>query len=375
MQESINQINPEVAGRLIKNNEATFLDIRSARDFKNDSIVGARHLEVGQLQTFVNEADKTRPVVVYCQHGLDSIGAARYLQEQGFKEVYSLQGGLANLRDTTRLDPLRQERYGRHILIPEIGSQGQKKLLASKVLVVGAGGLGSPASFYLAAAGVGNLKIIDDDRVERSNLQRQILHTEHSIGKPKVVSAKERLNALNPDVSVECIEERLTKNNVEAIFSDVDVVLDGTDNFATRYLINDACVKLGIANVHGSVYRFEGQVSIFWPAKGGPCYRCLFPSPPPPELAPSCAEAGVLGVLPGVIGTLQAVETIKILLNLGEPLLGRLIVYDALKCNFNTLSLKSDPNCPLCPSGKPFPGYIDYEAFCRSSESPPSGVQ
>ena len=244
-----------------------------------------------------------------------------------------------------------RERYARHLLIPEVGEEGQQKLLASKVLVIGAGGLGSPTAFYLAAAGIGTLGIIDDDVVDRSNLQRQILHTDMRVGQAKTDSAKATLSALNPSIEIRTHSQRLTEDNVAEIFGQYQVIVDGSDNFQTRYLVNDACVELNLANVHGSIYRFEGQVSVFWPGypkHRGPCYRCLFPEPPPPELAPSCAEAGVLGVLPGVIGTLQAVETIKLLLGIGEPLVGRLLTYDALSASFMELRQKPDPNCACC---------------------------
>ncbi|MCI0590696.1 MAG: molybdopterin-synthase adenylyltransferase MoeB, partial [Gammaproteobacteria bacterium] len=232
--------------------------------------------------------------------------------------------------------------------------------------------LGSPAAFYLAAAGVGTLGIVDHDLVDLSNLQRQILHTNDRVGTPKVASARATLEALNPRVKVNEHEVRLDSNNVERIFRGYDVVVDGSDNFATRYLVNDACVRLGIPNVHGAVFRFEGQVSVFWPAypkHHGPCYRCVYPEPPPPELGPSCAEAGVLGVLPGVIGVLQAVETIKLILEVGEPLIGTLLYYDALKARFSELKLPRNPSCAYCGDHAEFPGYVDYEAFCAASNA------
>jgi molybdopterin/thiamine biosynthesis adenylyltransferase len=253
-------------------------------------------------------------------------------------------------------------------VIPEVGEEGQARLLDSRVLLVGAGGLGSPAAFYLAAAGVGTLGLVDDDVVDRTNLQRQILHTEERVGMPKVESARRTLEALNPSIRIAGHRTRLDASNVESLLAGYDVVVDGTDNFPTRYLVNDACVRLRIPNVHGSVYRFEGQVSVFWPARPGapgPCYRCLYPEPPPPELAPSCAEAGVLGVLPGVVGLLQAVETVKLLLGLGEPLAGRLLQYDALAARFTRLSLERDPGCRLCGEGASFTGYVDYAQACR----------
>jgi molybdopterin/thiamine biosynthesis adenylyltransferase len=256
-----------------------------------------------------------------------------------------------------------RERYARHLSIDEVGEAGQLKLLKAKVLCVGAGGLGSPAAYYLAAAGVGTLGIIDDDVVDRTNLQRQILHSDDRVGQLKTESAKRTLNGLNPDIQIRTFNERLTKQNVDALFKDFDVILDGCDNFPTRYLVNDACVRYRKPNVHGSIFRFEGQVTVFWPGRG-PCYRCLFPEPPPPEMAPSCAEAGVLGVLPGVIGVLEAIEAIKIVLGKGDLLVGRLLTYDALEARFRELKLRRNPQCHYCAEGKEFPGYVDYEGFC-----------
>jgi molybdopterin/thiamine biosynthesis adenylyltransferase len=262
------------------------------------------------------------------------------------------------------------DRYSRHLRLPEVGVEGQRTLEASCVLMIGAGGLGSPAAFYLAAAGVGHLRIADDDVVDRSNLQRQVLHTDARIGESKVDSAKITLNALNPRTNVEAIVERVTSENVERLLDGVDVVVDGADNFPARYLLNDACVKLGKPLVYGAVQRFEGQVSVFDAGRQrghAPCYRCLFPEPPAPEFAPNCAEAGVLGVLPGVIGLLQATEVIKLLLGIGDPLAGRLLHFDALGMRFRETRLRPDAACPVCAPGKDFPGYIDYARFCGSS--------
>jgi sulfur-carrier protein adenylyltransferase/sulfurtransferase len=250
------------------------------------------------------------------------------------------------------LTPDQRRRYSRHLLIPEVGEEGQRKLLDARVLLVGAGGLGSPAALYLAAAGVGTLGIVDADIVDDSNLQRQVVHTAERVGMPKVESARIAIEALNPDVNVVKHETRLDQTNVLDIFAGYDVILDGTDNFATRYLINDACVLLNKPNVHGSIFRFEGQATTFIPHEG-PCYRCLFPTPPPPELAPSCAEAGVLGLLPGTIGIIQATETAKLILGIGEPLMGRLLTYDALEMEFRELRLSRDPECPMCGPGAP----------------------
>jgi len=255
------------------------------------------------------------------------------------------------------------ERYSRHIILPEVGGIGQTKLLDSKVLMIGAGGLGSPAGFYLAAAGIGNMGIIDFDTVDLSNLQRQIMHNTERIGMLKVDSAKKTIQALNPDVKVTVYNERLNSQNIREIFEPYDYVVDGTDNFSTRFLINDACVMMNKINIHGSIFRFEGQATIFQP-KVGPCYRCLYPEPPPPGLVPNCQEGGVLGVLAGIIGNIQAVETIKMILGIGEPLVGKLLIYDALKTEFRKLKLKRDVNCPVCGDTPTITEFIDYEEFC-----------
>ncbi len=318
-------------------------------------------------------------MLLICQSGARSRLAAEALLRSGYKHVLSVAGGTSRwLADGLPLDAPAsgaidddfRERYSRHMLLPEIGLQGQRRLEKAHVLLIGAGGLGSPVGFYLAAAGIGHLRIADDDVVDRSNLQRQILHEDAGIGSPKVASAKARLLALNPRIEVEAIAERVTSENVERLLDGVDVVIDGADNFPVRYLLNDACVKLGKPLVYGAVHRFEGQVSVFNAGRErgtAPCYRCLFPEPPPPEAAPNCAEAGVLGVLPGVIGMLQATEAIKLILQLGEPLRGRLLHFDALSMRFRETRLSADPECPVCAAGVPFPGYIDYVRFCSGS--------
>ena len=255
------------------------------------------------------------------------------------------------------------ERYSRHIILPEVGGVGQKKMLDARVLIIGAGGLGSPSAYYLAAAGVGHMGIIDFDRVDLSNLQRQILHSTERVGMLKTESAKKTIQALNPDVKVTLYNERLTSQNITHLFKDYDYILDGTDNFSTRYLINDACVMMGKTNVHGSIFRFEGQATVFKP-KVGPCYRCLYPEPPPPGLVPNCQEGGVLGVLPGIIGNLQAVETLKLILGIGTTLIGTLLIYDALNTEFRKLKLKRDVNCPVCSEHPTIKELIDYEEFC-----------
>ncbi len=358
---------------------AVLLDVREQDEISQGSPVGASRLGRSFLELRIEQVapDPQRTVLVMCSAGMRSLFAAADLQRLGYRDVRSVAGGFNRWKNEglpfempRLLDLDARERYARHLLLPEIGEAGQLKLLDSKVLLVGAGGLGSPVALYLAAAGVGALGVVDHDCVDRSNLQRQILHAEDRLGLPKVESARRAIAALNPHVKVSGYETRLDSHNVEAIFHGYDVVVDGSDNFPTRYLVNDACVRLGIPNVHGSIYRFEGQVAVFWPAcphHRGPCYRCLYPEPPPPELAPSCAEAGVLGVLPGVIGLLQAVETLKILLGIGEPLVGRLLWYDSLRAHFTELHAGRDPACRYCGDQAVFPGYVDYAAVCAAA--------
>lgn len=375
LRETIPEVGPRVALEMQRQG-AVLLDVREAEEVARGRPVGSRRIARGFLELNVEETvpDPNTPVITLCAVGARSLFAAEALLRLGYRSVSSVAGGFSRWKEEGLpveiprvLTGDERERYGRHLAIPEVGEEGQVRLLESKVLLVGLGGLGSPAAFYLCAAGVGTLGIADDDVVDRSNLQRQILHTDARVGSSKVDSARQTLRALNPSVRLVAHEGRVDGSNVEEIFSGYDLVLDGADNFPTRYLVNDACVKLGLPNVHGSVYRFEGQVSVFWPGRPdapGPCYRCLYPEPPPPELAPSCAEAGVLGVLPGVVGLLQAVETIKILLGTGEPLVGRLLQYDALESRFTKLRLERDPDCRYCADGATFPGYVDVEAGC-----------
>ena len=355
---------------------ATLIDVRESDEIAQGTASGALALGRGFLELRIEEAvpDLGRAIVAMCGTGIRSLFAAENLTRLGYESVYSMAGGFARwkvdglpVEVPFALGGPARERYARHLMMPEVGEAGQTKLLRSKVLLVGAGGLGSPAAYYLAAAGVGTLGLVDHDVVERSNLQRQILHTDARVGTSKVASARQTLEALNPTVKIVGYETRLSSANVEQVLAGYDVVVDGSDNFPTRYLVNDACVKMGVPNVHGAVYRFEGQMSVFWPARpqrAGPCYRCLFPEPPSPEDAPSCAEVGVLGVLPGVIGLLQATETIKLLLGIGDPLVGRMLYYDALHGSFSELALERDPACRYCGDGRSFPGYIDYERFC-----------
>jgi sulfur-carrier protein adenylyltransferase/sulfurtransferase len=351
-----------------------FVDVREPDEWDEGHIPGAIHVPRGRLEGRIEGLvpDKGRPLVLYCSGGSRSAFATKVLGELGYEEVVNLAGGFTDWKrngfDVTvprALSSDQRARYSRHLLIPEVGEEGQQRLLDARVLLVGAGGLGSPASLYLAAAGVGTLGIIDADVVDASNLQRQIVHSTERLGEPKVASAKRTLEALNPDVKVFPFEERLTSENVERILADKwDVIVDGADNFPTRYLVNDASVWHGIPVVHGSIYRFEGQVTVFDPG-AGPCYRCLFPTPPPAELAPSCAEGGVLGVLPGIIGSLQANEALKIVLGRGDTLVGRLLLFDALGTTLDEVNVRRDPDCPVCGESPTITEYVDYVAFCN----------
>lgn len=339
---------------------AAIIDVREQDEIEQGIVPGATHIPRGFLELRVEQSfpDRSQPVVVYCAGGTRSALAAKALNDMGYEQVVSLVGGFNAWKDAglpwaapRQLSAEQRRRYGRHLMLPEVAEAGQHKLLDAKILIVGAGGLGSPAALYLAAAGIGTLGIVDGDTVDESNLQRQILHTTDRIGTPKTESARLAMVALNPDVTVIEHRERLVPENIFHIVRDYDVVIDGTDNFASRYLINDACVLLKKPVVHGSIFRFDGQASVF--GKGdGPCYRCLFPEPPPPELAPNCSEAGVLGVLPGVIGTIQAVEAIKLVLGIGETLSGRLLTYDALAQETWQVRLRRNPECSMCgPNG------------------------
>ncbi len=350
------------------------VDIRELDEWSEGRIPGAIHIPRGNLESRIEAAapDKSQPIVVYCAQGNRSVFGAKSLEELGYENVVSLAGGYVDWKrsgfDTElprSLDGAKRQRYSRHLLIPEVGEEGQMKLLDSRVLLLGAGGLGSPAALYLAAAGVGRLGIVDDDKVDASNLQRQVLHSTSRLGEWKAESAKRTLQELNPDVDVVPYRERLTSENAERILADGwDVIVDGADNFPTRYLINDASVWHGIPLVHGSIYRFEGQLTVFDTKAGGPCYRCLFPQPPPPELAPSCAEGGVLGVLPGIVGSLQASEALKLCLGVGESLSGRLLLFDALATEFSEVKLRKDPACPVCGDNPTITEYVDYVEFC-----------
>ncbi len=352
---------------------AHLIDVRRYDEWEQGHLPGAVHVPRGSLESRIEGVvpDHAAPIVLYCASGERSAFGAKSLAELGYENVVSLAGGFNEWKRNgleivlpTTLSPERRTRYSRHLLIPEIGEEGQLKLLESKVLLIGAGGLGSPAALYLAAAGVGRLGIIDADIVDETNLQRQIAHSLDTLGTPKVDSAKRAIQGLNPDVDVRTYRERLTSENIDRILDDGwEIVVDGADNFPTRYLLNDAAVWRGIPVVHGSIYRFEGQVTVFKPGDG-PCYRCLFPEPPPAELAPSCAEGGVLGVLPGIVGTLQTNEALKLALGIGEPLIGRLLLIDALESEFTEVHVHRNPNCPVCGENPTITEYVDYVEFC-----------
>jgi molybdopterin/thiamine biosynthesis adenylyltransferase/rhodanese-related sulfurtransferase len=367
---SITEVEPEEANTRL--HTSIFLDVREPDEYDQGAVPGAVHLPRGNLEFQVEGRipDKSAPIVVYCAGGVRSAFAAQTLGELGYSDVVSLVGGFNRWKDEGRpwstpqtLTPDQRNRYQRHLLLPEVGEAGQQKLLDSKVLLLGAGGLGSPAALYLAAAGVGTIGIIDMDVVDASNLQRQILHNMDRIGERKVDSAKKTLTAINPDVNVSTYDVRLGADNILDIIDGYDLIVDGTDNFPTRYLVNDASLLKRIPVVHGSIFRFEGQVTVFDPYNG-PCYRCLIPEPPPAELAPSCAEAGVLGVLPGIVGSIQALEAIKMLLGLGESLVGRLLAFDALEESFRTFKVRRDPQCPACGPDAGEIVIAEYDEYC-----------
>jgi molybdopterin/thiamine biosynthesis adenylyltransferase/rhodanese-related sulfurtransferase len=363
----------EIKRRLDNKEDYTVVDVREKDETRLGFIPGAVLLPRGFLEMQAEQKlpDKNAKLIVYCAGGTRSAFAAKVLQDMGYQRVESANPGFTRWKDMAyqvdkpaELTQAQLDRYSRHIMLPEVGEKGQEKLLKARVLLLGAGGLGSPAGLYLGAAGIGTIGVIDADVVDASNLQRQVLHGVSTVGHPKVESAKQRLLDLNPDVKVLTYQERLTSENIDRIF-DVgwDVIVDGLDNFPTRYLVNDASVWKNIPVVHGSIFRFDGQVTTFKPHVG-PCYRCLYPEPPPAHLAPSCSEAGVLGILPGVVGTVQATEAIKVVLGIGEPLIGRLWMYDSLGMKFRTLKLRKDPNCPVCGEKPTITKYIDYEGFC-----------
>jgi molybdopterin/thiamine biosynthesis adenylyltransferase len=380
----ITEVDPSEVHELISNghNGYVVVDVREQHEFEQSHLPGAVHVPRGHLESRIEGAapDKSERVITYCASGQRSALAANtMLKELGYEHVESMTGGITLWKDRgyevevpKTLTAEQRERYSRHILIPEIGLEGQQKLLEAKVLLLGAGGLGSPAALYLAAAGVGTLGVVDNDVVDLSNLQRQVAHSNDRIGIPKVDSAEIAIKEINPDVNVVKYQTRLDASNIMEIIEGYDVIIDGVDNFPTRYLLNDATVRLGIPVVSASILGFDGQLSVFKPYDG-PCYRCLYPTPPPAELAPSCGANGVLGVLPGTMGLLQSTEVIKLIVGSGEPLIGRLLLYDALAASFTELKVRRDPECPVCSrdpseiSDEEMGVFPDYEAFCAAA--------
>jgi molybdopterin/thiamine biosynthesis adenylyltransferase/rhodanese-related sulfurtransferase len=363
------------------NGALALLDVRENEEVARGLIPGAKHISRGYLESRIEGAipDRSQHVVVYCASGQRSALAAKTLEDLGYEHVESMTGGFTLWKDRGYdvevprvLTPEQRERYSRHMLVPEIGAEGQQKLLDAKVLLLGAGGLGSPTALYLAAAGVGTIGIVDDDVVDLSNLQRQVIHTTGRIGDPKVDSAEHAMKELNPDVDVVKYQTRLDASNIVEIIKDYDIIVDGADNFPTRYLLNDASVRLKIPVVSASILGFDGQLSVFAPYEG-PCYRCLYPVPPPAELAPSCGANGVLGVLPGTMGLLQATEVVKLITGAGEPLIGRLLLYEALGATFTELKVRRDPDCAICSrepdeiADEEMGVFPDYEAFCAAA--------
>src|ERR687890_1257223 len=383
IKEQIEEVDPKDVHDLSQNgNGAVIVDVREQHEFEASHVPGAVHVPRGHLESRIEGAvgDRSKRVILYCASGNRSALAAHTLQELlGYEDVASMRGGITLWKDRgyevevpRQLTAEQRERYSRHLLVPEIGQEGQEKLLDAKVLLLGAGGLGSPIALYLAAAGVGTIGIVDDDVVDLSNLQRQVIHTTDGIGTPKVDSAERAIKGINPDVEVVKYKTRLDASNIMDIIPGYDVIVDGVDNFPTRYLLNDATVRLGIPVVSASILGFDGQLSVFKP-HDGPCYRCLYPAPPPAELAPSCGAAGVLGVLPGTMGLLPATEVVKLVTGIGEPLIGRLLLYEALGATFTELKVRRDPNCPICSrepeeiSDEEMGVFPDYEAFCAAA--------
>jgi sulfur-carrier protein adenylyltransferase/sulfurtransferase len=381
IREQVQEVDPSDVKPLVGNG-VPIIDVREAEEYAVAHLPGAKHVARGYLESRIDTAvpDRKQRVILYCATGQRSALAAHTLKtELGFEDVVSMTGGITLWKDRgyevevpQTLTAEQRDRYSRHLLVPEVGLEGQLKLLDAKVLLLGAGGLGAPTALYLAAAGVGTLGIVDDDVVDLSNLQRQVIHTTAGIGTPKVDSAEEAINALNPDVDVVKYQTRLDASNIMEIIDGYDVVVDGVDNFPTRYLLNDASVRLKIPVVSAAILGFEGQLSVFSPYEG-PCYRCLFRQPPPAELAPSCGANGVLGVLPGTMGMLQATEVIKLIIGAGDPLIGRLLMYDALAATTTELKVRRDPECPICSREPDEIGddemgvFPDYEAFCAAA--------
>ena len=373
----IREVTPEeIRQRQLDQVPVLLIDVRERDETAAGQLPGAHYVGRGHLEARIGQlaAQADAPIVLYCAGGVRSALAAAALGEMGYTQVESLQGGFARwkalglpIEVAQTLTDAQRARYARHLLLPEVGEAGQLKLRAAKVLLIGAGGLGSPAALYLAAAGVGQLVIVDPDTVDASNLQRQILHGEDRIGMAKVESALRTLRGLNSDVKVTALQQRFDRSNALELVRDCHVVVDGCDNFATRYLVNDACFLEKKPNVYGSIFRFDGQVSVLRPGVQGPCYRCLYREPPPAAASPNCAAAGVLGVLPGLVGALQALEALKLILGIGDPLVGRLAVIDALGSQFRTLRTRRDPECPLCGDQPTISELQDVEAFCASA--------
>ena len=349
------------------------IDVREPDEFRAGFIPGAEHVSRGFLELKIEQVvqDRATPIIAYCAGGVRSLLAGQVLKTMGYADVKSMSGGYAKWKDLghpvqvdKQMSTEQLERYSRHFLLSQIGEKGQAKLLDSKVLLIGAGGLGSPTGLYLTAMGVGTIGIVDLDVVDMSNLQRQIVHTNDRVGTSKVESARQTLTALNPDVKIIGHEERIDRTNALEILGQYDVIVNGADNFPTRYLVNDACVFLGKPIVDASIFKFEGQATVYDSANGGPCYRCLYPEPPPPGMVPSCQDAGVLGSLCGTMGSIQATEVAKLIVGFGEPLVGKLLMYDALKSQFRVLKARRDPSCPVCGDSPTITELIDYEAFC-----------
>ena len=367
------EVSPDEVHRRRKDGRV-LLDVRERSEFDQGYVPGALHLSKGFLELQIEDRvpDRSTPITVYCAGGVRSLLAARTLREMGYQDVESMAGGFGAWKQRALpfvvpklLTEEQKVRYSRHLLVPEVGEEGQQKLLAARVLLIGAGGLGAPVALYLAAAGVGTIGLLDFDDVDLSNLQRQVIHTNDRIGMPKTESARIQINALNPDVKVVEHREMLTSENAQAIFEQYDIVVNGCDNFPTRYLANDVAIFTRKPLVDGGIFRFEGQVTTVLPHQS-PCYRCRYPAPPPPEEAPSCAEAGVLGILPGIVGLLQATEVVKLIIGHGEPLAGRLLHIDALDMKFREFRVPRDVNCPVCGENPTITEPIDYEGFCTN---------
>ncbi len=382
----IPEITPDEVSEMFKNGQhpAALIDVREPDEYRGGYIPGAEHVSRGFLELKIESVvtDRATPIIAYCAGGVRSLLAGQVLKTMGYEDVKSMSGGYSKWKDLghpvqvdKQMTTEQLDRYSRHFLLDQIGEKGQAKLLEAKVLLIGAGGLGSPTGLYLSAMGVGTIGIVDLDVVDMSNLQRQIIHNNDRVGIPKVESAKQTLTALNPDVTVITHEERLTRVNAMEIMGGYDIIVNGADNFPTRYLVNDAAVFLGKPIVDASIFKFEGQATVYNPAAGGPCYRCLYPEPPPPGMVPSCQDAGVLGSLCGTMGSIQATEVAKLIVGFGEPLMGKLLMYDALKSQFRTLKVRHDPSCPVCGDNPTITELIDYEFFCGLSEAEaPAGV-